>query len=146
MSKFKAKKRAFFKSGLALCGEKKVYEKTYFDQSLSAASDHETFKWHPLGLVYDDIDNITLGTGKANRIGQKIYLRYITINLEIYSGDDTTDFPYVRLIFGKDRAANQLLEADLPEKRCGRPKVSRIAVLSDNCLGMDSDFPGASVS
>lgn len=59
MSRFKAKKRSFFKSGLALIGEKKVYHKTYFDQPVVVAvTPKQKFGWTAPKMIYDDIDNI----------------------------------------------------------------------------------------
>lgn len=149
MSRFKRKKRAYFRSGLSLLGEKKVFSKNVFDQSLpKTAKPKEEFNWTKPGVIYDDIDGILQGTGKNQRIGQKIYLRYITVNLEIYSepGGTETDFPYVRVLFAKDRAANAIVNDDLPTKRLERPNVSRINVLSDECVGMASTYQGASES
>lgn len=37
MSRFKRKKREYFRSGMALLGEKKVFNKTVFDQTISAS-------------------------------------------------------------------------------------------------------------
>lgn len=70
MSRFKKKKRAYFRSGLALLGEKKVFNKTYFDQSISAsATPKEKYAWTKPGVIYDDIDGILAGTAKNQRIG-----------------------------------------------------------------------------
>lgn len=38
MSRFKKRKRAYFRSGLALLGEKKVYDKVYYDQTLTKSA------------------------------------------------------------------------------------------------------------
>ena len=57
MSKFKFKKKKFFKSGLALCGEKKIYEKIYTQIDVDAAADNYTYKWKVLDL-WNTIDNI----------------------------------------------------------------------------------------
>lgn len=94
------------------------------------------------------MNSIVQGTAKNERIGQKIYVRYITVNLELESASSANpaDFPYVRIIFAKDRAANTIISSDLPVERLERPNVNKLAVLSDNTLGMDSDFPGTSVA
>lgn len=145
MSRFKAKKRSYFKSGLALCGEKKIYEKNYATIDLAGAADNFTYSWHKVPIPFSEI---TKGTDKDERVGNKIYVRYITFDLEVYTKDSSSpaDFPYVRIIYAKDRAGNTIINDDLPTTRLGRPKVSNLNILSDNCIGMDSDYPGHSVS
>lgn len=59
MSKFKAKKKSFFRSGLALVGEKKVFNVNEYDKTITKSSKPgEEFKWTLPELVYDDIDSI----------------------------------------------------------------------------------------
>lgn len=145
MSRFKAKKRSYFKSGLALCGEKKVFQKNFAVVDMSAATDNFTFAWDKIQIP---LDEIVKGTAKDERVGNKIYVRYVTFDLEVYTKDSSNpaDFPYVRIIYAKDRAGNNIINDDLPTTRLGRPKVSNLSILSDNCIGMDSDYPGHSVA
>lgn len=61
MSRFKAKKRSYFKSGLALCGEKKVFEKNFAVVNMGTAADNFTYAWNKTKVPFSDI---TKGTDK----------------------------------------------------------------------------------
>lgn len=82
------------------------------------------------------------------RIGNKIFVRYVTIDLEVYATVPATksDFPYIRLIFAKNRAGATFSGTanGLPLERIKRCDVSACEVLSDNTLACEADYPGTS--
>lgn len=92
----------FFRSGLKLIGEKKVFQKNYAQADLSMSTDatFQTYAWSKFG---PPLSEIVTGTLKNQRIGSKIYIRYITWDVEIYAKDPAKKgtFPYVRIIFAK---------------------------------------------
>ncbi len=95
------------------------------------------------------LNNIVQGTDKHQRIGDKIYIRYITWDIEVYSTVAATksDFPYVRVIFAKDRAGAAISAAGkLPSARLGKPDVNALSVMSDDCLPVEADYPGTSAN
>lgn len=82
------------------------------------------------------------------RIGNKIFIRYVTVDCEVFSTVAATksDFPYIRIIFAKNRAG-EVFDAStngLPLDRISRPDVSACAVISDNTLKCEADYPGTS--
>ena len=83
MSKKKYALKKFFRQGLAVIGEKKVFQKNYAVASLSVSgeSDLQTYAWTKFQIP---LRNIVQGVGKNNRIGTKIYVRYVTWDMEIY--------------------------------------------------------------
>ena len=94
-----------------------------------------------------DLEDITEGAGKGQRIGTKIFLRYLTINLEIYPGTSTPAFPSMRVVFAKDRNATTMTSAALSEDNpLERPDITYLEVLSDDCFGWHSTATGASTA
>ncbi len=90
------------------------------------------------------MSEIVQGTDKKTRIGDKIFVKYVTWDFEIYGTSTQSNFPYIRVIICKDRAANTVVSGDLPTTRLGKPSVSALDIQSDDCLGMDSTYPGSS--
>ena len=92
------------------------------------------------------------GTAKNQRIGDKVFIRYVTWDVEIYatlSGSITrADFPYVRLIFAKDRSGGAITSGGgaLPLVRLEKPNVSALNIVSDDCLPVEASYPGTSAN
>lgn len=119
--------RKFFRKGLATLGEKKIFQKNYAVADLSVSTDatFQTYAWSKFQIPLEDI---THGTSKSNRIGDKIYVRYVTWDVEVYGSTSEHNFPYIRVIMAKDRAANTVLNSDLPVTRLGKPNVNALSI------------------
>lgn len=78
-----SKRRQQFKKGMRSIAEKKIHNDTIIETSIPGVS----VLGDPPSWVtrIPALSSIEQGTGKNQRVGSKIFMRYITFNVEIYS-------------------------------------------------------------